>query len=100
MIVSPIPISGSVAFLPRLTTSLADQTFSDFPLLLTAPSATKLVTKINSLVNSFLHDRLAEDPEVKGKTPDHGDVRTKRNEKGKTGIEGAWGEVVVHELGE
>jgi hypothetical protein len=75
-----------------------DQTFSDFPLLLTAPSATKLLTKINSLVNSFLRDNLVNDPEIKGKLPDKGDVRTKRNEKGKTGIDGAWSDVVIHEM--
>lgn len=75
-----------------------DQTFSDFPLLVTAPSATKLITKINSMTNSFMHDDLANNVEVKGKEPDKGDCKTKKDAKGRTKLEGEWGDVVVHEL--
>jgi len=64
----------------------------------TAPSATKLLVKINSMTNSFMHNDLANNPEVKGKEPDKGDYRTKKNDKGRDKLDGEWGDVVVHEL--
>lgn len=77
---------------------IADQSFSDFPLLITAPSASKLLVKMNSLIHNFLHDKLAESDEIRGKEPDHGNLKMIKDAKGKQKMEGAWGDVVVHEL--
>jgi hypothetical protein len=56
------------------------------------------MVKINSMVNSFMHDDLANNVEVKGKEPDKGDYKTKKDDKGRNKLEGQWGDVVVHEL--
>lgn len=80
-----------------------DQTFSDFPLLLIAPTASKILRTINSLVTSFSEDNLRENPAIKGKVPDEGRVKLKTDPKSGGGggrkLEGDWGEVVVHQLG-
>jgi hypothetical protein len=51
-------------------------------------------------MNSFLHDELSSNPNVEGKQPDKGKYATKKNDKGKQGLDGKWGDVVVHEIGE